>query len=240
MSHALAATLGRAPTRLLIALLTGSALIVALIGGAPAEGRGDLAADEPAGLVVLHGPATVTLDDTTSDGHRIGDVRVGSVPTTDAEGRYAIEGLAPGSYRLLAVLGDFRISDDYHIVSNEGVSLLAGDLKTHDFDLPGGRVEITLLDAETGKPVPGGLAIGRAVDRTHGVDRFEGFRAKLGWAQAADAKGVVRLRCLPTDTDLMVRFGTREPGYERGEQTVRAGSPGAPHRIEVKLKKKAN
>ena len=163
----------------------------------------------------------------------------GRTATTDAEGRYALEGIPPGAFRVLAVLGDFRVSDDFGVLMKEAVTLDGGQEVTYDFDLPGGHVELVILDAETGKPVPGAIAIARPQNREHGVDRFEGFRAKLGWGQAADEQGVVRLRALPTDVDLQVMFGTREGNYERGEKTdVRAGSPDAPTRIEIKLKKK--
>ncbi|MDF1701226.1 MAG: carboxypeptidase-like regulatory domain-containing protein, partial [Planctomycetota bacterium] len=159
----------------------------------------------------------------------------GRTATTDAEGHYEIAGLVPGSYRLLSVLGDFRISDDYQILSKDGVELVAGQQARFDFDLPGGYVEVVLLDAVTGKPVPGGLAIGHAQDREHDAERFPGFRARLGWAQACDEHGVVRLRALPTETELVIRYGARE-GYERGEKTgVRAGTAGAPTRLEIKL-----
>lgn len=162
----------------------------------------------------------------------------GRTASTDSEGRFRLDGLVPDDYRLLVILGDFRISDDFQITSLEGITVAGGDTHTFDFDLPGGHVELTLLDDATGKPIAGGVGLAQAADAKHTADRFPGFRTRLGWAQSADKHGVVRLRGLPTDTDLRVQFGAQS-GYERGERlNVRAGTADAPTKLEIKLKKK--
>lgn len=193
---------------------------VATLQGHITEGRTPLA-----GILVL--------------AQREGERGKGRTATTDADGRYEIVGLAEGSYRLRVVLGDFRVSDDYGIVSKERFPIASGQIETRDFDIPAGHVEVVILDAVDGQPVLGAMAIGHATAREVGVDTFEGFRTRFGWGQAADEHGVVRLRGLPTDTELEIRCGTREEGYTRVTRTdVRAGSADAPTRIEVRLERK--
>lgn len=155
---------------------------------------------------------------------------------TDANGRYRLEGLEPGTRRFMVILGDYRVSDDFSIRSESGFTVEAGQLQTLDFDLPDGVVEVVLLDDETGKPIQGGAAMARATAREHGRDLFDGFTAVIGWSESVDKQGVARLQALPRGEPLTVRYGA--PGYARSERTdVTAGTPDEPKRIEIRLRK---
>ncbi len=157
---------------------------------------------------------------------------------TNAEGRFRLAGLTPGTYEFRFLLGDLRVSDDFGGRTREPLAIKAGDALTYNLDFPTGVLEVVVLDAESGKPVGGSLATARPVDRTHGEDRFEGIRLKVGSGEHANNKdGVVHLRALPLNTALEVRAGA--PGYKFVvRKEVRAGSSDKPPRIEIKLTKK--
>lgn len=72
-------------------LVAALALILGLMG--PVAAQTDLDRPErseknaPSALAVYHGPVVVSLADADSDGHQLGDLRVASVATTNADGR---------------------------------------------------------------------------------------------------------------------------------------------------------
>ena len=156
---------------------------------------------------------------------------------TDADGRFRLEGIEPGERRFMLLLGDFRVSDDCGVETDGRVEVEAGQTLTYDFDLPGGRLDVVILDADTGKPIPGAAAMVRSEPRTVDRERFPGFETDLGWAEFAGKDGVVQMKDLPRNTPLKVWY--RAEGYANGERTgVMAGPADDVPKVQIKLSKK--
>jgi hypothetical protein len=71
-------------TPTLISLIAVLVLTLGLV--APAFAAGDKDQRVGRAFAVYHGPVVMALSDADSDGHQLGDLRVTSVPTTDADG----------------------------------------------------------------------------------------------------------------------------------------------------------
>ncbi len=161
----------------------------------------------------------------------------GQFGKTAADGHARFEGLKAGVYQVRLALGDVRVSDDYGGRSVAPITVVAGETLELVFDLPDGVIEVTAVDAQTGKPVASAVALANPSDEFHGAARVEGFALRLGWAERTKTDGTARLLALPRGTPLTVRYGGE--GYEMGEvKNVRAGSPDEPAELEVKLVKK--
>jgi quercetin dioxygenase-like cupin family protein len=133
----------------LIALFTVLVLALGLVAPAIAadpDEHGRWAPGTSAALSVYHGPVEVTLSDADSDGHRLGDLRVTSVPTTDADGEtvgrldatlttVAIDTPAVGDeLRTSVLVFTFDVADESQVVvqgsahyPGQGATIATGD-----------------------------------------------------------------------------------------------------------------
>jgi len=137
----------------------------------------------------------------TAGGHPLAGVfvtardasRENKMAQTDADGGYLLAGLKAGPVEVSLYLGDPRVVDDFSIRSQAPVTLQAGGTRRLDLDLPGGVVRVTVVDATTGKPVPGGVAFARPAEKGLEAQRFEGFHATLGWGGRTGEDGTILL-----------------------------------------------
>jgi len=133
----------------LIGLFTVLVLALGLVAPAIAadpDERGRWTPGTSATLSVYHGPVEVTLTNADSDGHRLGDLRVTSVPTTDADGEtvgrldatlttVAIDTPAVGDeLRTSALVFTFDVGDESQVVvqgsahyPGQGATIATGD-----------------------------------------------------------------------------------------------------------------
>jgi hypothetical protein len=133
----------------LIGLFTVLVLALGLVAPAIAadpDEHGRWTPGTPAALSVYHGPVEVTLSDADSDGHRLGDLRVTSVPTTDADGEtvgrldatlttVAIDTPADGDeLRTSVLVFTFDVADESQVVvqgsahyPGQGATIATGD-----------------------------------------------------------------------------------------------------------------
>ena len=156
---------------------------------------------------------------------------------TAADGRYEIAGLPIAEVKVSVWLGDPRAVDDFKLETTDELELEAGAWERIDIDLPAGAIEITVIDAETGKPVPGAIALARPMDPSSQKDRFAGFRYRPGWAGFADARGVLLARALPEGLEHRVEGGAQ--GYEDARvERILPGPHDSPAKVKLRLHKK--
>ena len=150
------------PSLLLCALLVALVAVPVVAHGPqapqPPRGWGGEMGRQSHGLEVLHGPVTVTLADRASDGHQLGDLRVTSVPTTDAFGRAlgrldatlvttAIDAPGPGDeIRISSLVFSFGDSGEHQVVVGgsavypaQGATLATGAVTTRPIQGGSGR-----------------------------------------------------------------------------------------------------
>jgi RNA polymerase sigma-70 factor (ECF subfamily) len=156
-----------------------------------------------------------------------------SFARSGADGVYRKEDVQPGRVDVSVWFGDPRAVDDFCAKLEKMVEMAPGEVHTFDFELPTGVFRVTVVDDETGKPIPGAVALARPADRGAGRDHFTGFRYVPGWGLRVGTDGVgVLLAMLPgeehevtalADGYEMATLGGRQPGtYDRPEEvTVR-------------------
>jgi len=156
---------------------------------------------------------------------------------TGADGSYRKEDVQPGAVDVSAWFGDPRTVDDFRAEHTGRIDMAAGEVHTFDFELPTGVFLVTVVDAETGKPIPGALALARPADPEAGRDRFEGFRYFPGWGLRTEADGTaVLLAMLPGGKHLVLAAAD---GYERLESKGHLpGTQDRPVEVTIRLKKK--
>ena len=132
---------------------------------------------------------------------------------TDAEGRYRIEQIKPGTGRVSVYTGEVAVTDDFGFRSVETVSFEGSQNLEWNFSLPLGAMRITVVDAETGAPIPGAFAGARPADREAGKDHMAGFRFSAGWAGATDAEGKIFVPSLLPGESHTVMVMVRDGGY---------------------------
>jgi RNA polymerase sigma-70 factor (ECF subfamily) len=154
-----------------------------------------------------------------------------------ADGTYRKEDVQPGSVDVAVWFGDPRTVDDFRAERAGRIDMAPGEVHTFDFDLPAGAFRVTVVDDETGKPIPGALATARPADPEAGRDRFPGFRYTPGWGLRVGEDGAaVLLAMLPGEEHVVVAAAD---GY--GKATSKGHVPGTqdrPGEVTVRLKKK--
>jgi hypothetical protein len=166
----------------------------------------------------------------------------GALVQTDADGRWRHAGLPAGAVNLVVWLGNPQVSDDFSIghrtePGSRGLVLEAGRTTTLDFDLPGGAIEVTIVDEE-GKPLPGAVAVATPEERGLEEGRFEGFRLRMGWSGTSDAQGKVRLVGLQPGARFKVLIGEIDPHWTVEETGVVAADARAPTPITLRRARK--
>jgi hypothetical protein len=159
-----------------------------------------------------------------------------AIATTDADGRYLLEGLTPGDVPLIMALGDPGVSDDAGLRTAKAARVDAGGEATLDFDLPAGALRVKVVDDETGKPVPGALAWIAPEAPDVEKDRFPGFAFRPGWSGIADADGVVVARALPLGVPIQVEGGTKDRGMKGRTTGALAGDGANPPEVVLRIK----
>jgi len=156
---------------------------------------------------------------------------------TGRDGSYRKEDVAPGQVRLQLYFGDPVAVDDFYTRSSGAMELAAGDERVFDFDLPSGAFEVTVVDDETGEPIPGALTSGRPMDRDAGTDRFSGFLYRPGWGLRVGEDGsAVLLAMLPGEPH---RVRARAEGYQDIEiEDQIPGTMDHPAKVSIRMKKK--
>lgn len=162
----------------------------------------------------------------------------GALARTDADGRYAFEGLEPGPVRLHVWLGDPRLCDDFavHSAQEPGAAALVleeGAPRALDLDLPGGALQVTVLD-EHGQPLPQVVVLARPEQRGLEADRFPGLRFAMGWCGRTDARGRVLLRALTPGEPFRLEGGAADRSWTFEERDVRAGSTARPAEVTIR------
>jgi hypothetical protein len=203
--------------------------------------RVDLGPAEGKRLATLKGrlhAGTRPLPGTSLFFSREGERDGGGMASSDAEGRFELPSLQPGSYRLAICLGNPHVCDDFVLAAAKPVVVeRAGDPPPLDLDLPAGTLRVTVLDAATGKPIAGARAMARPAKRGAGADLVPGFSAQWGWAAFTDAEGHAdMLALLPTEPHEVAAMAE---GY--AEAQVDGQNPGTgatPPEVVVRLTKK--
>ena len=152
------------------------------------------------------------------DGRADGPARMG---TTDAEGRYRIDGIPAGAGSVFVWTGG--LADDWGVRSAAPRTFTAGEEILADFDLPGGRLRVRILDASTGKPIRGAGAGARPADKSVEVDRFPGWTFRAGQARFAGEDGTVLLVGLPPGA--AHELEVMAPGYKAAPKKTEGVSP---------------
>ena len=159
-----------------------------------------------AGISILVSAAKVKRD---------GPSRMG---TTDAEGRFRVEGIPEGETSVFVWTGG--LGDDWGVRSSTPIRFAAGEQMSADFDLPGGALRVRVLDLTTGKPVKGASAGAWPAGRSAERDRFPGWSFSPGQAAYAGEDGTVLLVGLPPGVphrlDVMARGYKSMPADESG------------------------
>jgi hypothetical protein len=158
--------------------------------------------------------------------------------TTDADGRWRVEGVPVGETSLFVVLGVAGIADDFSIVSKTPLRVGGGEEVVRDFDLPGGVLRVRVVDEATGKPIAKAYVLAQPTDRGVERDRFPGFAYGPGWCAATDEQGLVTLVGLVTSAPhavLAVRPGDRAEGKA---DSATPGTATAPGDVTVRVKRK--
>jgi hypothetical protein len=156
---------------------------------------------------------------------------------TARDGTYRRDDVAPGQVMIQICFGDPRVIDDFTCTRIEPLELGAGNERVLDFDLPGGAFLVTVVDDETGEPIPGAVAFGKPMDREAGADHFPGFRYQPGWGLRVGEDGsAVLLAMLPGEPH---RLEAGADGYQIIKLEDRIpGKVGSPAEITIRLKKK--
>ena len=155
---------------------------------------------------------------------------------TGPDGTYRKEDVTPGAVRIQLYFGDPRAVDDFYCRSNEALELVGGNERVFDFDLPAGVFQVTVVDDETGKPIPGAVTLGRPMDDDAGTDRFPGFRYRPGWGLRVGEDGsAVLLAMLPGEPHLVLAAAEGYPKIEIEDQIP--GTVDRPARVTIRMKK---
>lgn len=157
----------------------------------------------------------------------------GSMTQADADGRYRLV-VPAGAITIGVWLGG---ADDFMIRATAPLEVGVGEEHELDFDLPGGAVRVTVVDAASGEPVAGALAYTAPENREVAKHRFAGYSYQAGSAGSADAEGTVRLGAMVPAEPHELRV--KAPGYEPFVQTdVRCSRAGEePVEITVRLQR---
>jgi RNA polymerase sigma factor (sigma-70 family) len=156
---------------------------------------------------------------------------------TGADGGFEKIDVTPGKVRVQIYLGDPRATDDFKISGSKKIEMAPGNRQVFEFDLPAGAFRVTVVDDETGKPIPGAIALARPENRESGKDRFPGFTYAPGWGLRVDANGGgLLLAMLPGEAHLL---RAAADGYERLEITGKLpGTREQPTEVTLRLKKR--
>jgi hypothetical protein len=154
-----------------------------------------------------------------------------------ANGTYRKEDVQPGKVHVSVWFGDPRTVDDFHARRLEPVEMVAGEVHTFDFDLPAGAFRVTVVDDETGKPIPGAVATARPSDPLAGQDRFSGFHYQPGWGLRTDADGAcLLLAMLPGEEHTVHAVAD---GYAKAESKGHLpGTIDRPGEVTIRLQRK--
>jgi hypothetical protein len=155
----------------------------------------------------------------TGDKNKEGPARMG---TTDADGRYRVEGIPEGESSVFVWTGG--LGDDWGIRSPAPRKFSAGEEVTGDFDLPGGALRIRVLDAATGQPAKGAGAGASPADRTVENGRFPGWNFRPGQAAYAGPDGTILLVGLPPGVSH--RLEVMAPGFRKAPSPAEGVTPG--------------
>lgn len=112
---------------------------------------------------------------------------------TDAQGAYRLERVPLEPARIEVFFGNPMVVDDFAARPQEATTLAAGETRHLDFDVPGGAFRVTVVDDETGAPIPGAVALARPENRELGRDRFPGYTYSPGWGDRVGEDGRVFL-----------------------------------------------
>jgi RNA polymerase sigma-70 factor (ECF subfamily) len=154
-----------------------------------------------------------------------------------ADGTYRKEDVQPGRVDVSVWFGDPRTIDDFRAERIEMIDMKPGEEHRFDFDLPAGAFKVTVVDDETGKPIPGAVALARPAEAKAGRDRFPGYRYHPGWGLRTGSDGAaVLLAMLPGEEHLVMAAAD---GYGKAESKGHLpGTLDGPVEVTVRLKKK--
>ncbi len=153
---------------------------------------------------------------------------------TNAKGEYILKGVPPGPAELRVILGDFRVSDSYGLVSNpKALALVGGESLIRDFALPDGFVEVQILDA-AGEPLVGIDVRAEAETPDLASDRFPGFRYRMGWGGKSDARGRVLLQGLLLGTPMRIFGRDSSSDWKFEQREVKAGTRAMPKQLVIR------
>jgi hypothetical protein len=156
---------------------------------------------------------------------------------TGTDGTYRKADVQPGAVHVSVWFGDPRTLDEFCAQLEEQIEMASGEIHRFDFELPTGAFRVTVVDAETGKPIPRAVALARPADPDAGRDRFPGFHYKPGWGLRVGADGVgVLFAMLPGEEHTVTAFAD---GYAKS--TIEDRQPGTctrPEEVTIRLKRK--
>jgi hypothetical protein len=204
-------------------------------------GSAEITIGEPAGSVcyaVVTGRVTIGGDPVpgafvviATEGGNKGYVQTG------ADGTFRKEDIQPGKVRVAVWFGDPRAIDDFRAEGREPFPMDAGEVHRFDFELPAGAFRVSVVDDETGKPIPRALAVARPVDREAESDRFPGFRYHPGWGLRVGEDGSADLLAMPMGKEHSVL--AMADGYGPVESTGHLpGTRDRPEEVTIRLKRK--
>ncbi len=153
--------------------------------------------------------------------------------TSGADGGWSLDGLAPGTYDLLVLLGNPRVSDDYVLRASEPLTLEAGDERRLDVALPGGVLAVAVVDAATGAPVPQAMVVAEPERAEASEGAVPGFAGRLGGSAFADASGRARLSALLVGEPHRVRAAAQ--GWKEGQATGARPAAGPAPEVVLRL-----
>jgi len=155
-----------------------------------------------------------------------------------SDGTYRLDGVPAGPAKIEVYFGDPNVVDDFVARPKGNVALAPGEIKRSDFDLPCGAFLVTVVDAETGRPVPGAVVLGRPEDRELERDRLPGYHYSPGWGGRADRDGKARLPAGMVPGAAHVLTAGAE-GYRTARVKGKIpGMPGTPTKVTIRLKRR--
>lgn len=178
---------------------------------AGARDRGDLRGRVRAGGRPLEGLLLMArrrgADD---DGERL-------VAASGADGVFAFHALLPGTYDLVALLGNPRVSDDHVLRRGAPVLLEGGGEVEVALALPGGRLAVRVVDDATGAPLPGAMLRAHPERPEASAGAVEGWSGVVGSSAFADEAGRALLGALlPGEPHLVEAYAE---GYREARRT---------------------
>jgi hypothetical protein len=156
---------------------------------------------------------------------------------SDAEGRFELLDVPPGTWSLVVLLGNPHVSDDFVLRARAPTVVRLGETTTFDLTLPGGVVRVRVVDAANERPIPGAMAAARLEKRDPTREWVPGFEGTLGSSAVLDAEGRARLEGFPLGEPLEV--GGFAEGYAEGSvKGALAGTGDGAPEVVVRLAKR--